>query len=350
MESFDPDMEEKVKNAVKRARRFATLGFVLALVLVFGTGSFYNIEEQEQAVLTTFGKAVSVTAPGLHFKFPLIQRVQKVNTTIQGFALGYDQEDNVSQEEDSLMITSDYNFVNVDFYIEYKVSDPVKAVYASKDPVHILQNISKSCVRTVIGSYDVDSVLTTGKNEIQSKVKDMIIAQLDRHDVGLQVVNVTIQDSEPPTAEVMEAFKAVETAKQGKETAINNANKYRNEKLPGAKAQIDKIMQEAEAEKTQRVNEANGEVAKFNAMYEEYVKNPQVTRQRMFYEAMEDVLPRLKVVIDGTDQTNVLLPLDSFVAAQAPAAQAQDGREDPGHPGEEARQAADQEPEEGGEE
>jgi membrane protease subunit HflK len=350
MESFDPDMEEKVKNAVKRARRFATLGFVLALVLVFGTGSFYNIEEQEQAVLTTFGKAVSVTAPGLHFKFPLIQRVQKVNTTIQGFALGYDQEDNVSQEEDSLMITSDYNFVNVDFYIEYKVSDPVKAVYASKDPVHILQNISKSCVRTVIGSYDVDSVLTTGKNEIQSKVKDMIIAQLDRHDVGLQVVNVTIQDSEPPTAEVMEAFKAVETAKQGKETAINNANKYRNEKLPGAKAQIDKIMQEAEAEKTQRVNEANGEVAKFNAMYEEYVKNPQVTKQRMFYEAMEEVLPGLKVVIDGTNQMDTILPLDSFVAAQAPAAQAQDGREDPGHPGEEARQAADQEPEEGGEE
>ena len=335
MESFDPDMEEKVKNAVKRARRFATLGFVLALVLVFGTGSFYNIEEQEQAVLTTFGKAVSVTAPGLHFKFPLIQRVQKVNTTIQGFALGYDQEDNVSQEEDSLMITRDYNFVNVDFYIEYKVSDPVKAVYASKDPVHILQNISKSCVRTVIGSYDVDSVLTTGKNEIQSKVKDMIIAQLDRHDVGLQVVNVTIQDSEPPTAEVMEAFKAVETAKQGKETA---------------KAQIDKIMQEAEAEKTRRVNEANGEVAKFNAMYEEYVKNPQVTKQRMFYEAMEEVLPGLKVVIDGTNQMDTILPLDSFVAAQAPAAQAQDGREDPGHPGEEARQAADQEPEEGGEE
>ena len=123
---------------------------------------------------------------------------------------------------------------------------------------------------------------------------------------------MTIQDSEPPTKEVMEAFKAVETAKQGKETAINNANKYRNEKLPGAEAEIDKIMQEAQAQKTQRINEANGEVARFNAMYEEYVKNPQVTRQRMFYEAMEDVLPRLKVVIDGTDQTSTILPLDSF--------------------------------------
>ncbi|MCI8837545.1 MAG: FtsH protease activity modulator HflK [Hungatella sp.] len=349
MESFNPDLEQKVKSAAKRARRFVTVGAVMAVLLVLSTGSFYNIEEQEQAVLTTFGKAVSVTAPGLHFKIPLIQRVQKVNTTIQGFALGYNQEDNASQEEDSLMITSDYNFVNVDFYIEYKVSDPVKAVYASKDPVLILQNISKSCVRTVIGSYDVDSVLTTGKNEIQSKVKDMIIRQLDRHDVGLQVVNVTIQDSEPPTVEVMEAFKAVETAKQGKETAINNANKYRNEKLPGAEAQIDKIMQEAEAEKTRRVNEANGEVAKFNAMYEEYVKNPQVTRQRMFYEAMEEVLPGLKVVIDGTNQTNTILPLDSFTGAEAGStaavrAQEQGSKRDTlGQADEETKQAADDE-------
>ena len=235
-----------------------------------------------------------------------------MNTTIQGFALGYDLNDNVSDEEDSLMITNDYNFVNVDFFIEYKVADPVKALYASEDPVLILQNISKSCVRSVIGSYDVDSVLTTGKNEIQSAIRDMIVAKLEDYDIGLQVFNVTIQDSEPPTMEVMEAFKAVETAKQGKETAINNANKYRNEKLPGAEAEIDKIKQEAQAQKTQRINEANGEVAKFNAMYDEYVKNPQVTRQRMFYETMEEVLPNLKVVIDGTDQTNTILPLDSF--------------------------------------
>ena len=125
--------------------------------------------------------------------------------------------------------------------------------------------------------------------------------------MGLQVVNVTIQDSEPPTVEVMEAFKAVETAKQGKETSINNANKYRNEKLPGATAEIDKILQEAESEKTRRINEANAEVAKFNAMYEEYIKNPQVTKQRRFYETMEEVLPNLKVIIDGTDKTLSLI-------------------------------------------
>ncbi len=234
--------------------------------------------------------------------------------------MGYSQDSNEVMEADSLMITNDYNFVNVDFFIEYKVADPVKAVYASRDPVQILRNVSQACIRTVIGGYDVDSVLTTGKTEIQGKIKEMMIGKLEQHDIGLQVVNVTIQDSEPPTTEVMEAFKAVETAKQGKETSINNANKYRNEKLPQAEAQIDQIMQEAEAAKARRVNEANGEVAKFNAMYAEYVKNPEVTRQRMFYEAMEDVLPGMKVIIDGTGQVNTMLPLDSFTQGQAGAA------------------------------
>lgn len=318
METYDPDKMERrsdMGKRLKRARKAAGTVAVLVILALLGFDSFYNIQEQEQAVLTTFGVAKNVSQPGLHFKLPLIQKVRKVNTTIQGFSIGYDLENNESQEGDSLMITKDYNFVNVDFFIEYKVSDPVKAVYASREPELVLENISKSCIRSVIGSYDVDEVLTTGKNEIQSKIRDMIVMQLEKHDIGLQVTQVTIQDSEPPTEAVMEAFKAVETAKQGKETAINNANKYRNEKLPGAAAEIDRIMQEAEAKKTQRINEANGEVAKFNAMYEEYRKNPEVTKQRMFYEAMEDVLPRLKVIIDGTDKTNTLLPLDSFMAS-----------------------------------
>lgn len=324
METYDPKFEEMKKEAKKRVEKFkqtmkngSFAVLILLLALILGGGSFYNIGEQEQAIVTTFGVAQSVTEPGLHFKIPIIQRVRKVNTTIQGFAIGYLVEDNETLEDDSLMITSDYNFVNVDFFVEYKVADPVKAVYASEDPFLILQNISQACIRTVIGSYDVDSVLTTGKNEIQSKIKDMIILMLEQHDIGLQIINVTIQDSEPPTREVMEAFKAVETAKQGKETSINNANKYRNEKLPQAEARIDQIMQEAESSKVQRVNEANAEVAKFNAMYAEYVKNPEVTRKRMFYEAMEDVLPRMKVIIDGTDKTDMILPLDNFFQSSA---------------------------------
>lgn len=289
---------------------------VITLVIVLAILAFnstYQIKEQEQAVLITLGKAQAVTTPGLHFKIPFIQKVRKVNTTIQGLSIGYNVDTDESVDSDSLMITSDYNFVNVDFYVEYRYSDPVKAVYASRYPVEILRNVSQSCIRTVIGSYPVDEVLTTGKNEIQASIKEMIMKRLEEQDIGIQLVNITIQDSEPPTTEVMEAFKAVETAKQGKETTLNNANKYRNEQIPKAQAQADGIIKDAEAQKAERINEATAQVARFNSMYQEYIKNPAVTKQRMFYEAMENVLPDLKVIIESPNgDTQTLYPIESF--------------------------------------
>lgn len=178
----------------------------------------------------------------------------------------------------------------------------------------VLKNIAQNCIRTTIGSYSVDSVLTTGKNEIQSNIKQMILDKLEDYDIGITLVNITIQDATPPTAEVENAFKEVETAKQGKETALNNANKYRNEQIPNAEAESDRILQEAEADKQERINEANGQAARFNSMYQEYIKFPEVTKRRMFYEAMEDILPDIKLIIQGSDGTvDTMLPLDSFV-------------------------------------
>ncbi|HKL99280.1 MAG TPA: FtsH protease activity modulator HflK [Mobilitalea sp.] len=285
---------------------------ILAAILFFG--SFYTIKEQEQAVVTTFGKAKTVSTAGLHFKAPIIQKVEKVDTTIQSLAIGYVLGTDQKIEMESMMITSDFNFVNVDFFLEYKVSDPVKALYASSDPVTILKNIAQSSIRTVVGSYKVDDVITTGKYEIQAAIKSTILDKMEKQDIGIQLVNITIQDSEPPTDAVMEAFKSVETAKQGKETALNNASKYKNEKIPQAEAQVDKILQEAESTKTKRVNEAQAEVARFNEVYEEYMKYPLITKERMFYETMEDVLPSLKVIIDSGDSgVQKLLPLEPLM-------------------------------------
>lgn len=298
---------------------------IIVLTVVFG--SFYTIQEEEQAVVCTFGVPKAVTTSGLHFKIPYIQTVEKVNTTIQGFAIGYtsDYSQNYNGAEGSdasMMITSDYNFINVDFYAEYRITDPVKALYASEDPRVILANIAQNCIRTTVGSYSVDSVLTTGKNEIQSNIKNMILDKLEDYDIGIQLVNITIQDAEPPTEEVKAAFKAVETAKQGKETAINNANKYRNEQIPSAQAKADKIIQDAEAEKQARINEANGQVSRFNDMYNEYIHYPKITKMRMFYETMEEVLPNMKIVIEGTDGSSIekILPLDSFESDEEAAA------------------------------
>lgn len=315
--------EEEFKRAAKQSgkwfRRFGWLVVLAVVVVIFVFNSTYQINEQEQAVLVTLGKPQSVTDSGLHFKIPFIQKVIKVDTTIHGFTMGYNTGDDgyVLDTDESLMITSDYNFVNVDFFVEYKVTDPVKAIYNSQSPELILKNIAQGCIRSVVASYDVDSVLTTGKSEIQSNIKQLIVGKLEEQDLGIALVNITIQDSEPPTAEVMEAFKAVETAKQGKETALNNANKYRNEQVPEAQAQADGIIKNAEAQKEQRINEATAQVARFNSMYEEYVKNPTVTKLRMFYEAMEDVLPELKVIIVGNDGTQTVLPLDSFTGDTA---------------------------------
>ena len=303
---------QKPQKPGKHVKRIVIGVAGLVLIASLAGDATYQIQEQEQAVLTTFGVPKAVTETGLHFKVPFVQKVEKVNTTIQGFPIGYSAGDNSVVENEGVMITSDYNFIDVDFFVEYRISEPVKYLYTSEKPEEILKNISQSCIRTVIASYDVDEVLTTGKGEIQSKIKEMILKQMEEQDLGIQLVNITIQDSEPPTQEVMKAFKAVETAKQGKETALNNANKYRNEKLPEAEAEADQIIQDAEAQKQVRINEAEAEIARFNAMYEEYVKNPEITRKRMFYETMEDVLPGMKIVIDNGDGVQKVMPLDSF--------------------------------------
>lgn len=310
----------KSGNKKDKGKIESKIGIVIAVILVLLVSyeSVYSIREQEQGVVTTFGKAGGVVTSGLHFKIPFIQKVTRVNTTIQGFPIGYAQGVSSDGSEEmytaeSLMITSDFNFVNVDFYVEYKVADPVKYLYNSERPEEILKNIAQSCIRNVVSNYSVDDVITTGKSEIQAAIREMIVQKLEQQDIGLMLVNISMQDAEPPTQAVIEAFKAVETAKQGKETAINNANKYQNETIPEASANADQIIQDAEAQKQARINEATGQVVRFNEMYEEYTKNPLITKQRMFYETMEDVLPGVKLIIDnGSGDLNKTLYLDEL--------------------------------------
>jgi len=210
------------------------------------------------------------------------------------------------------MITSDFNLLDIDFYLEYKVSDPVAYLYNSNNPEETLANIALSSIRSTVVNYTVDEAMTTAKGQIQADVKQDMIKELEAHNVGLAVVNITIQDSEPPTDEISQAFKAVETAKQGADTAKNNALKYQNEQIPTAEAKADQIVQQAEAEKQARIAEAEGQVARFEKMFEEYKIYPLITKKRLFYETMEDVLPSLKVIITDGD-TETLLPLDSLV-------------------------------------
>lgn len=315
------DFGEKMKGGAGKGRAAAgglaktALGIFIALI-VLGTvfGGFYRVDEQETAVVTMFGSVVRTDTAGLYFKIPWIQQVTKVDTTIHGTGIGYavnDDGQTFTVDTEGIMITSDFNLIDIDFYMEYRVSDPVAYLFNSKSPEYILKNIAMAAIRSTVIDFTVDDAMTTGKAQIQSLVKQKMQEQLTKQNIGLQVVNITVQDAEPPTEEIVREFKAVETAKQGKDTAINNANKYRNQQIPAAEANADKIVQSAEAQKAGRIAEAEGQVARFNEMYEQYAINPLITKQRLFYETLEDVLPDMKVIIsDGGTQT--MYPIESF--------------------------------------
>lgn len=290
----------------------------IALIVVLGIflvvtvlNTMYSLEEDEYAVIQTFGYVQVEETPGFKFKIPYIQKVHKVSKASKQFAVGYDLETGQSIYKESFMITSDYNFVNVDFYFEYQITDPIKYFYASEEPEIIVKNLAQSYIRDTVGSHGVDEVLTTGKYEIQSEIKTKLQERLELEDIGIQITNAVIQDAEVPTTEVAQAFKNVEDAKQGMETAINNANADANTRIPQANAEVDKIIKDAQAEKESLIAEAQGQVARFNSLYEEYIKFPLVTKERMFYETMEEVLPNMKIYItDGSTQS--LLPLEPF--------------------------------------
>lgn len=309
---------QKAKQVKAKAKKLTGGVIGVLVVLYLLAGSIYSLKENEYAVITTFGVPDVVEESGIHFKIPYIQRLARVPKTINGFPIGFNKETDEYVDKESFMITRDYNFVNVDFYVEYRVTDPTKYLYASENPVSILKNLTQSYIRDTIGLYDVDSVITTGKNEIQASIKDKITSRLEEEDIGIQLVNITIQDAEPPTQEVVNAFKNVENAKQGKETSINRANQKRNEDIPAARAAADETVKTAQAQAEERVNEAKGQVARLNELYAEYQKYPLITKQRMFYETMEEILPDMKVIIersDGTTQT--MLPLESFTGTSS---------------------------------
>ena len=305
-----------------KIKKIIPIAVIVILLAIAAVTCWYTVDDKQQAVVTTFGKVTEITEAGVHFKLPFgIQEVKTVDVNVyQKIEIGYrtdahDPSLSAVVTKESKMITGDYNIVNVDFFVEYKISDPVKYLYNSAEPELILKNLVQSQIRNVIGSSTVDSILTDGKAEIQQQVKELITAELAEYDIGLVLTDIKIQDSEPPTVSVIEAFKNVETAKQSAETAINQAKAYQNSELPKAKATADQLIQNAEFLKQNRINDATKQVAMFMAMYEQYAQNPEITKVRMYYEALTEALPGVKLYINTAQDggAEMLLPLESFV-------------------------------------
>ena len=310
--------KDNVSDGIKDMSGYWKIIVLVIVVAIIAFRSIYFISEQKNGVVTQFGKVVRVDTAGMHFKAPW-QSLQTVDITTHGTGIGYYVKDgqNIASEEDGIMITSDFNLLNIDFYMEYKVSDPVAYLYNSKTPEEILENIALANIRTVVSNYTVDEAMTTAKGLIEQEVKEAMIKSLEDTNIGLSVQNITIQDSEPPTEDIIAAFKAVETAKQGADTAKNNALQYKNEQIPKAEAKADKIVQNATASKEARIAEATGEASKFNKMYEQYSMYPEITKKRMFFEKVEEILPNTRVIItdgqskiilnDGTSAKNAVI-------------------------------------------
>lgn len=299
--------EQHRRNQIKLIKWGITAGVGVILLLILVFRSFYTVNEQQNAILTQFGSVVRVDTAGFYFKAPW-QSVTKVDMTTHGTGIGYtvsEDGQNITDTDTGIMITSDFNLLNIDFYMEYRVSDPVAYVYNSANPEQIMTNIAQANIRTIVSNYTVDEAMTTAKGQIQADIKAAILEELEEANIGLTVVNITIQDSEPPTPEIIAAFRAVETAKQGADTAMNQALQYQNSQIPNANAEADSIIQQATADRDARIAEANGQVERFNQMYEEYSQFPEVTRSRLFYERMEEILPNCTIIItDGSTQTS----------------------------------------------
>lgn len=318
---------------MKKIKRIAILIIAVVIIAAAAVTCWYTVDDKQQAVVTTFGKATDVSDAGVHFKLPFgIQKAYKVDVNVyQRMELGYRTDAKTAEgytivNDESFMITGDYNIVNVEFFVEYKVSDPQKYLFSSYEPEVVLRNLAQSQIRNVVGSTNVDAVLTDGKEAVQMRVRELITDMLEEYDIGLMLTDVKIQDSEPPTEDVISAFKSVETAKQNAETVINEARAYQNSQIPAANARADSLIQNAEYLRQKRINDAIQQVAMFEAMYSEYVLNPQITISRMYYEAISEILPGVKLYVDMSEGgVETLLPIESFASYEERAAVGEEG-------------------------
>ena len=294
--------------------------FVVIGLIVLGclATSFYTVEADEIAVVLMFGKSVRQAEPGLHFKLPLgIERainvpVRKVfkeefgfRTLRAGVRTQYDTRD---YSEESLLLTGDLSIADVEWVVQYKIKDPNNFLFSVRDPRRALRDLSESVMSRIVGDRTVTEVLTVGRIEIAAEVEQHLQQLLDLYQTGLDVASVTLQDVNPPET-VKAAFNAVNEAKQEKERLINEAWRDYNQAVPKAKGMAAQQISEAQGYALKRVNEAQGDADRFNSIRTEYQKAKEVTRRRLYLEAMQQILPLIKeiYVIDG--KTNAPIPL-----------------------------------------
>jgi len=313
-----PKIEElNIKQIKLPKKKIITGVIVLAVVIFFATG-LYTVNPEEVGVIQRFGKYLSTTQPGLHFKIPFgVDNLTKVKVklvfkeefgfrTLQaGVRTKYSSQ---SYNHEAIMLTGDLNIADVEWIVQYRIKDPVKYMFKVRNVEETMRDVSESVIREVVGDRSVDEVIVLNRKEIADKSQLMLQEQLDIYEAGLEIVTINLQNVNPPEA-VQPAFNNVNSAKQEKERIINEAWQKYNQVIPEAEGKAKRTIEEAEGFAVNRVNRANGDANRFIQIYNTYRYSKTVTKKRLYLEMMEKVLPKVekKYIID--DKANNVLPL-----------------------------------------
>jgi membrane protease subunit HflK len=282
------------------------VGLLVAVIIYFAMG-VYQLDAQERSLILRLGKFHSIQEPGLHWNPPLIDKRFTVNVTVER-----------EYRTGGLMLTEDESIVEVPVTVQYNIADIRDYVLNVKDPVVSLQHASDSALRHVVGSTDLDQVLSDGRDKIALEMRQRLQKYLDSYETGINIVVVNIQEAKPPAA-VKDAFDDVVKAKEDQERFKNQAQAYSNGIIPEARGQAQRTIEEANAYRDQVVAKAEGESERFNQLLVEYSKAPEVTRERLYIDAIEAVMGNSsKILIDVEGGNNMMyLPLDKLAAQSA---------------------------------
>ena len=305
-------------NAGKTAKGGAKYLIILA-VLVWLLSGIYIVDPAERGVVLRFGAFQEVTSQGPHWRLPYpIEQEYKVNVEqIRAAEIGFRNVQNSSYggnvSSESLMLTKDENMVDVNLAVQYKIADPQAYLFNVLQPELTLSHVVQSVIRQVVGDNSMDFVLTTGREQVAQQVRSGAQALLNQYGTGLVITAVTMQDAQPPI-QVKDAFDDVVKAREDQQRYINEANAYANDILPKARGASQRIMAEAEAYRSQVTSKSEGEADRFNQILAEYLKAPEVTKERLYRETLEEVLSITnKVVVDGNANSLMYLPIDQLI-------------------------------------
>jgi membrane protease subunit HflK len=310
---FDFD-QMKLPSISPKTIKYGVIGVI---ILIFIFSSFFTISPEEVGVILRFGKYTRTVNPGLNFKIPFIETLDKVPVQRQlkeefGFRT---EEAGVRSRysrgnylDESLMLTGDLNAAVVEWIVQYRIKDPYKYLFKVRNAKQTFRDITEAVMREIVGDRTVNEVLTVGRQEISLTVLDKLQELCDAYETGINVDQVVLQDVNPPDR-VKPSFNEVNEAQQEREKLINQARSEYNKIIPRAKGEAEQIIQEAEGYATERVNLAKGEAARFNSLFEEYRKAKDVTRQRLYLETLSKVLPKVgkKLIVD--EDVKGLIPL-----------------------------------------